>query len=432
MSIGPSLIFDKSSLQMISADESMWLECFYITNTTPLFFVETLADLEKETKNGKTQEEVVGIIASKTPDISVVNVHYKTLIASELLGHNKVEMSGRPIPSGMQFVELAGKTGSILNESKEMQAAKRWSKGQFLDIERDIAKEWRQELTVIGQEKYPDPDKFFSVVGKPNNLQELKKIVDMVAGQEIDEKFLDCSMSLMGIVPQAKENVINRWKQLGVKSLKEFAPYFAYVLSIDLFFYFGTSAKLFESFRHASTHKVDIAYLYYLPFCNIFTSNDKIHEALAPIFMRQDQTFVKGVDLKNDLAKLNAYYDKLPDDIKTRGTYVFAPCPPDDQSFLATRLWDKFMSKQWRSIKDHVRKFDGTDKVDPKATNETIDNIKMMMRERNVLKASETPLGDTDCMIVKQMVSAKRGKWNKFPKEVLDSKPIFDSRNDTV
>lgn len=71
--MGPTLIFDKSALQGLSVDESMWLENFFITNITPLFFVETLADLEKEVRAGRTPEDIVGNIALKTPDMSCAN-----------------------------------------------------------------------------------------------------------------------------------------------------------------------------------------------------------------------------------------------------------------------------------------------------------------------------------------------------------------------
>jgi len=70
--MGPTLIFDKSALQGLSVDESMWLENFFITNITPLFFVETLADLEKEVRAGRTPEDIVGNIALKTPDMGGV------------------------------------------------------------------------------------------------------------------------------------------------------------------------------------------------------------------------------------------------------------------------------------------------------------------------------------------------------------------------
>jgi uncharacterized protein (DUF2267 family) len=46
----------------------------------PLFFIDTLADLEKEARKGKTPEQVVGEIAYKTPDVSPrSNVHHMAL-----------------------------------------------------------------------------------------------------------------------------------------------------------------------------------------------------------------------------------------------------------------------------------------------------------------------------------------------------------------
>ena len=51
--MGPILIFDKSSLQGLNIDEAGLLDHFYLSNITPIFFIETLADLEKEVRAGK-------------------------------------------------------------------------------------------------------------------------------------------------------------------------------------------------------------------------------------------------------------------------------------------------------------------------------------------------------------------------------------------
>ena len=45
MSAGPILIFDRSLIEMLSPDESVWLGQFYRVNIVPVFLVETLADL---------------------------------------------------------------------------------------------------------------------------------------------------------------------------------------------------------------------------------------------------------------------------------------------------------------------------------------------------------------------------------------------------
>jgi hypothetical protein len=65
MLAGPHLIFDKSALESFNLDETNWLDHFFGTVITPLFFAEVHADLEKEVGRGKTSEQVVGALALK-------------------------------------------------------------------------------------------------------------------------------------------------------------------------------------------------------------------------------------------------------------------------------------------------------------------------------------------------------------------------------
>jgi hypothetical protein len=96
---GPILLFDKSVLQSLSVDEAVWLDTFYFPCVTPLFFTETLADLEKEVQKGRSPEDVVGNLAEKTPIGGAINVHHHTLSANELLG-NTVELRHVPVVPG--------------------------------------------------------------------------------------------------------------------------------------------------------------------------------------------------------------------------------------------------------------------------------------------------------------------------------------------
>ena len=68
--MGPTILFDKSVLQALSINESVWFDHFFIPIISPLFFVETLADLEKAVSSGRTPESEVGLIAVKTPEMS--------------------------------------------------------------------------------------------------------------------------------------------------------------------------------------------------------------------------------------------------------------------------------------------------------------------------------------------------------------------------
>ena len=67
--MGPIALFDKSFLQSLSLDESVWFAHFFMPVVCPLFYVETLADLEKAVRAGRTPEQEVGIIARKFPEV---------------------------------------------------------------------------------------------------------------------------------------------------------------------------------------------------------------------------------------------------------------------------------------------------------------------------------------------------------------------------
>lgn len=111
--MGPITLFDKSFLQSLSVDESVWFDHFFLTNVCPLFYVETLADLEKLTREGRTPEKEVALIADKFPDMhGSPNVHHAHLCIGDLLGC-PVPMTGQIPLAGGRIVKDGGKTGVV-------------------------------------------------------------------------------------------------------------------------------------------------------------------------------------------------------------------------------------------------------------------------------------------------------------------------------
>jgi len=94
MGARPILIFDKSALQGLSVDETVMLEQFFLVNITPVFFIETLADLQKVDPSGRSPDAVVRDLAGKTPDNPYPNVFHRTLLVNDLLGY-AVPLTGR-------------------------------------------------------------------------------------------------------------------------------------------------------------------------------------------------------------------------------------------------------------------------------------------------------------------------------------------------
>ncbi len=172
MGTGPILIFDKSLLEALSPDEAVWLAQFYRVNMTPLFFVETLADLEK-VEDGRVPERVVGRLAKKTSVMTAdANAHHAKLCVANLLGH-RVEMRGFVVLEGGRPVAQEGKEGLVFKRSSEVEALDRWRRGKFLEAERGYAKAWRASLLELDLEgTYKRFKPMVEGEGRPRNLKE--------------------------------------------------------------------------------------------------------------------------------------------------------------------------------------------------------------------------------------------------------------------
>ncbi|HEY4513555.1 MAG TPA: hypothetical protein VJH06_03525 [Candidatus Paceibacterota bacterium] len=414
--MGPILIFDKSSLQGLNIDEAGLLDHFYLSNITPIFFIETLADLEKEVRAGRTPEDVVGNLAFKTPDFhSKPNIHHRTLLEGELAGEASIDMEfGRPHIGGGKSVELAGKMGVIFQQAPEEEALSRWHNHEFLQLERQRAKKWREGLSNINFEDQYEFFQSFFPMGKPKTLADVKRFVDFYIDGPDQERVLIFGLTLMGVSDKFLIEIGTRWRKSGKPSVKDFAPYFTHVFSIDLFFNLGIASDLIS--RGRPSHKIDLAYLYYLPFCMVFTSNDKLHADIVPFFLRDNQSFVLGKDLKEDLINLDKHYSALPEEVKNQGLIRFAPYPPQDDKFLITRLWDKHMSKKWRENAKEYRPPSG------KVNDGLLEEMRRFEKEAKPIPPGTKINSDENAhMILSRKVLSKKGKWPRFPPEVLES-----------
>ena len=123
----------------------------------------------------------------------------------------------------------------------------------------------------------------------------------------------------------------------------DYAPYTAFVLEVEVFFQVALASDLISKER--ASNRLDIAYLFYLPFCMMFVSSDRLHQRTAPLFLRPDQEFVWGPDLKTSLDELNEYYLGLPEGTKQEGLYSFADSPPRIGNQAVYNLWDRLLPR---------------------------------------------------------------------------------------
>lgn len=140
---------------------------------------------------------------------------------------------------------------------------------------------------------------------------------------------LKVAMDSIAAPPALQRAIITRWKSMGGPALPDFAPYTAHVMTVDLFFNLAVGSDLIG--RERPSNKVDLAYFYYLPFCMLFVSNDRLHERCAPCFLTKRQAFVSGRELKTDtdLAKLYAHYSALPEEVRRARCHGVCAAPAD-------------------------------------------------------------------------------------------------------
>lgn len=412
--MGPIVLFDKSFLQSLTVDESVWFDNFFIPNICPLFYIETLADLEKSVKDGRTPEKVVGSIADKFPEMSGSPCAFHVdLSIANLLGY-EIKMVGRIPMYGGRSVEDEGESGIVFGLTPEAEAFSRWQKREFLEIERSLAKTWRKLLTSLDLNKMAKRFEAIGISGKSCKTLENAKVIaeNVVSSQEMQFERIRLCFLFLGVPKNIQRHIFRRWISAGYPPLTEFAPYAAYVMEVEVFFQVAMASSLISSQR--ASNRIDIGYLFYLPFSQVFISADKLHKRCAPLFLRHDQEFVWGTDLKADLAKLNRTYSDLPDSTKEKGVMSFAAEPPMEGEFLITRLWDRHLTN-WREKKQIPKEAIEDSRLVAEINKKTkLGNLEAK-READMSK-------DADWMIIQRSVHKKKGSWWQVPKDLEDSK----------
>ena len=281
-----------------------------------------------------------------------------------------------------------------------------------MEVERQFAQTWRSALSnldllaiaagiraiVIGAEKC-------------KSLDQAKSMADtIVCTKERPVDLLKLAVLFLGIPSQFERTILEKWSVAGYPPLSVYAPFAAHVLTVEFFFQIALGAHLISTER--PSNRVDIAYLFYFPFCMVFVSSDKLHRRCAPLFLRSNQDFVWGEDLKADLKQLNDHYLKLPESEKEKGIMRFASNPPETGDYLVGKLWDRHL-RSWRSKSpDPLRR-------DPEKEKELVEHLKKFS-EAPTLPPGEVDFypDDAEMLSIHRLVRRRKGSWWQVPKDL--------------
>jgi hypothetical protein len=408
MGAGPILIFDKSALQGLSTDESVMLDQFFLVNLVPIFFIETLADLQKVDPRGRSADAVVRDLAGKTPDRPFPNVFHRTLLIANLLG-DAVPMTGQiALARGVAKRDAQGGISVVVDEAPEAEAVRRWQTGEFSEIERLYARAWRASLTQIDFTRKIDMARRLV---RPD-----QRIVDLKGARRFADAFVSSAgrevmmfaMQFLDIPDEYVGAIDSRYAAAGRPAFSEFAPYAAFAMAVDLVFYLGMGIGQIGEERRSNV--IDLSYLYYLPFCMLFTSRDKLHRRLAPMFMRPRQRFVWAGHLKAELRALNEHFAHFREEIETQGLLAYAHEPPSGVSPLISELWE------------HCLLLDGRDRSEPSEEMPAPSSDELLERIKRIAESGEVPNGpgvtEPDSVILRSRMSMRRGSWRLLPRGI--------------
>ncbi|MES2798484.1 MAG: SEC-C metal-binding domain-containing protein [Bacteroidota bacterium] len=361
-----SLILDKSTFQMLNIDEVVLLHNYYKPNITPILVMEVLGDLKKGVDSGEiSKDRVVDFSKKLLPYNSVVNVHFQQLIAGDLVGHS-ILTEFRPLVGNVTPMESAtGKLGFNIQDSHEEKALSRWRDGEFSDIDTLLAELWRESTTqkdILQNLKDAMRERDVGD-NKIKNIDQLILYVDGLLNSDQNQtNVLHFIVSEFDIDSKTASDAFLRWEQSEKNSVAFFAPYAFYCCRVKLLFYLILKNDFFGGVK--PTNLLDLQYLYYLPFCVVFSSNDNFHKKFVPLVIDKYQTFVIGQDLKSDLKNLVSYRSTLSEQKDIVRTLKEPPLIYTSQTY---QLWTKY--------------FDFPPKYKRQTSEKEIENAKSKMEE---------------------------------------------------
>jgi hypothetical protein len=231
------------------------------------------------------------------------------------------------------------------------------------------------------------------------------------------------AVAVLGLPRDYEHYVIEHWNIQGKKSLAVHAPYAAHVIACDLFFRFALAGGHIGT--SLPSNRVDIAYLNYLPFANIFVSSDTLHRRAAPQFLDPRQRFVWGPDLKADLARINTHFAEFPEEVKALGNMAFAHAPPKREGSLVRELRAQFMGAGYDDRPPILPRDNAEEAQIVEEVNRFVDSAPVAEGRVPIGSApfpqSGVPIAgdeDKESVVIRRTVRKKRGSWWQVAKDI--------------
>jgi len=338
--MGPTLLLDKSAFQALSQGEMLKISKYFNLNIVDILLWEIMGDFLKQTKTTSSRKEV-SILADKISLLDAdQNVSYIHLLVENLLGSH-VTMDGRPIVAPDTITQLAnGQTAAFIDYTRFCDMIHRWQQGNFTKEDIATANIW-QDVKIDCKAKANNYLHLLTanhiVFPRCTDIHDMKLEVDkLLENINIQLTFLDMLLSYQGIESGRKQLINERIRQHPY-SLPKAAPYAFYCMTVFAFYLGACKHDLL--LERKPDDQIDLEYLFYLPFCKVFSSNDNFHKTLVRELIADDQVFVSGSELKKGILEID-----IPPIHKETMNSKCDPIPPMAKHSLIRDIW---ISTKW-------------------------------------------------------------------------------------
>ena len=335
------IILDKSVVYGLSNDEVDSMDRYFFQIIPPILINEILADLTKT-----NDQEATNRLAGNSYRIGGnrgLTTDYKFLLQCSLFG-SEGPMDGWPVPVGERVVETTdGKVGVIVETPDEDEMIMRWERQEFTEEEKTKATDFRKQYSrPIDFPFYVERLRKVGITFRPpKNTDVLFELVESVLRErKLQARLFALIQEEHGFTNEFMWKVFRHWYMAGAPMFETFAPYAFFCLRASFLWALGmTNSGLFAPDEN---DRKDLEYLYYLPFTELFSSEDRKHKRLVPYLLNENQEFVPGAELKSDLTRLTSEWNTLSREEQIKTLAVRGTAPPENEDSLVYQLWKQF------------------------------------------------------------------------------------------
>ena len=317
-------LLDKSVWDALKPTEIWTLSSVSTVALAPVWYEEIRAELKPQRNRKLDPVERLRRRAAKATSLGTYALATAWKIAAGELTRQGVQTI-HGLPVDMPYIVDPQSRGIMLDQQEEIYDLQRWTSQREPDPEDvEAARLWREHLA---KAQPPGSARSSDTTEGPESIRNVYKDAWRQASYAVEDvRGLAQLLTLLGFSQKNAGRLAQGWFSYQGLMVERDAPYTFRSIALELFI------------RNVTTHwpcrganRADFTYFHYLPFCDIFATNDRIQSDYAEVWRTSRQRIVDTTTLRDELAdieRLRATSDRNVMDLP----------PPESTGIFATAM----------------------------------------------------------------------------------------------